>query len=203
MVTRRGFVLGLAMQVATLQRAAVATSDVDSYRADEKSIDTWMQAWMANSKEPVGTLHISRFADPMYFLTKQIAWKPNPGQEQLPLVFVSVGFVTDFASIPRIFWSLLRPDGLYTYAAIVHDYLYWFQPCPRDTADQVLSAGMEDFGVDTVTRTAIFQAVHLFGNSAWEENQKLKAKGEQRVLTKVPSDPKITWEQWKKDPAHF
>ena len=30
---------------------------------------------------------------------------------------------TDFASIPRIFWSILPPVGLYGKAAVVHDYL--------------------------------------------------------------------------------
>ena len=88
---------------------------------------------------------------------------------------VPAGFVTDLASIPRIFWSLLRPDGLYAYAAIVHDHLYWTQSTTKETADTVLKFGMEDFKVDSVTVNTIYEAVNLFGGPAWEQNKKLKA----------------------------
>jgi hypothetical protein len=33
------------------------------------------------------------------------------------------GFTTDLASVPRIFWSLLPPDGRYEKAAVLHDWL--------------------------------------------------------------------------------
>lgn len=32
------------------------------------------------------------------------------------------GFSTDLASVPRVFWSLLPPDGVYENAAVVHDH---------------------------------------------------------------------------------
>jgi hypothetical protein len=32
------------------------------------------------------------------------------------------GFVTDLASVPRIFWSFLPPDGTYEKAAVAHDW---------------------------------------------------------------------------------
>lgn len=199
---RRSFVLGVAAQSLVFSSQAFATSDLDMYREDPIAIDRWMQAWMGSSKEPVGTLQISRFADPMYFVTRPIEWHPNPGQT-LPAVTVPIGFVTDFASIPRVFWSLLRPDGLYTYPAILHDYLYWFQTTDRGTADNVLYAGMEDFNVGAATKKTIYEAVHSFGGAAWKENARLKANGESRVLTKMPDDPRITWAQWKTDPTHF
>ena len=34
------------------------------------------------------------------------------------------GFVTDFASIPKIFQNILNPAGRHGKAAVVHDYLY-------------------------------------------------------------------------------
>lgn len=34
------------------------------------------------------------------------------------------GFVTDLASVPRPFWSILPPFGHYDRAAIIHDFLY-------------------------------------------------------------------------------
>ncbi len=40
------------------------------------------------------------------------------------VISVPAGFVTDLATVPRIFWTLLPPDGKYAKAAIIHDYLY-------------------------------------------------------------------------------
>jgi hypothetical protein len=116
---------------------------------------------------------------------------------------VPTGFVTDFASIPRVFWSALRPDGLYTYAAIVHDYLYWTQTRSRQASDMILKFGMEDFAVGTITVEAIYHAVDWFGQGAWDENAKLKAGGEQRILTRFPDDPTTRWDAWKKNLDNF
>jgi hypothetical protein len=41
------------------------------------------------------------------------------------IIKVPVGFVTDFASIPRAFWSILPPIDNYAKAAVIHDWLYW------------------------------------------------------------------------------
>lgn len=38
-------------------------------------------------------------------------------------VICPVGFQTDFASIPRIFWGIIPPWGKYGKAAVVHDFL--------------------------------------------------------------------------------
>ena len=61
----------------------------------------------------------------IWYLKKPISWRPGDGQSRYPPVVVPTGFVTDLASIPRVFWSVLRPDGEYAYAAVIHDYLYW------------------------------------------------------------------------------
>lgn len=36
---------------------------------------------------------------------------------------VEKGFITDFASIPRIFWNIFPPFGKYSKAAVLHDKL--------------------------------------------------------------------------------
>jgi hypothetical protein len=158
-----------------------------------------MDAWMARDKDVAGSLRVGRFADPIYFLLQPITWRPSADQVgKYQSVTAPVGFVTDFASIPRIFWSLLKPDGLYAYAAVVHDYLYWTQDQSRETADEILRFGMEEFGVSGSVVWAIYEAVHHFGRSSWDEDAKLRAAGEQRILQQFPEDPRITWEQWKK-----
>lgn len=39
-------------------------------------------------------------------------------------VDIPVGFVTDFASVPRILWTILPPWGKYGKAAVIHDWLF-------------------------------------------------------------------------------
>jgi Protein of unknown function (DUF1353) len=174
-----------------------------SAQTDRDLIERWMNEWMGASKAPAGTLYLSRFKDPIYFLLKPITWKPNPGQDNLPEVHVPKGFVTDLTSVPRIFWTLLRPDGDYTYPAIIHDFLYWTQYLPRPSADLIFEFAMQDFGIDSTTTATIYHAVRLAGQSAWDQNAADKASGEKRVLKRYPQDPRITWAQWKMRPDVF
>lgn len=166
------------------------------------SVEQWMDEWMSMPKAPGQALHVGRFVEPIYFLLEPIGWTPNPGQTGSP-VEVPRGFVTDFASIPRIFWSALRPDGTYTYPAIIHDYLYWTQTQPREEADRIFRLGMEDFFVSPATARLIYDAVRLGGGSSWDANAQLKKRGEQRVLKRFPADPLARWEQWKRQPDVF
>jgi hypothetical protein len=170
--------------------------------AQPNTKEEWLDAWLRSSlsaRDVSGALVLFRFKDPMYVVQKEISWIPNPGQaSQFKRVDVPIGFVTDLASIPRAFWSLLRPDGEYAYPAIVHDYLYWTQKTTREAADQVLKFGMEDFAIDSATIATIYGAVRIGGESSWEGNAKLKAQGEKRILIKLPADPRTTWAEWKK-----
>lgn len=167
------------------------------------TMETWMTEWMSGMKAVGGMLNVSRFREPVYFLTAPISWTPNPGQERYEAVNVPSGFVTDFASIPQVFWSVLRPDGEYAYAAVVHDYLYWTQARSREEADDILKMAMEDFDVGTPKLGAIYNAVWSGGKMAWNGNAKKKAQGEKRILTRFPQDPRTKWEDWKQRPGVF
>jgi hypothetical protein len=197
----------LSSQAATAGGLLVAgfySAEAEIEQSDRsKIIEAWMDEWMKRDRDVVGALHLSRFADPIYFLLKPITWKPNADQTGYQAVSVPVGFVTDFASIPRPFWSIFRPDGLYTYPAIVHDYLYWTQITSKVVADKIFQFGMEDFGVSPANIAILHTAVNLAGNSAWSENARLKASGEKRTLKVFPDDPRTLWEVWKKNSEHF
>lgn len=82
------------------------------------------------------------------------------------LIVVPVGFDTDFASIPRVFWALLPPTGRYGKAAVVHDYLYRCTAWPRAVCDRVFREAMEVLGVSWLTRHALYRAVRLWGGMA-------------------------------------
>ena len=137
---------------------------------------------------PHGTLNVTRFADAFWYLSRGIDWSPGPGQN-LPSVSVPAGFVTDFASIPRALWTALPRDGDYVWAAVVHDYLYWYQTTTKDIADDVLKAAMIDFKIPLVQRTAIYEGVHLGGTSSWNTNTQLRQNGEKRRLKPFSGRP--------------
>jgi hypothetical protein len=89
------------------------------------------------------------------------------------------------------------------HAAIVHDWLYWDQQRSHEEADNILWVDMTDLTVGYITRQAIYRGVRLKGGSAWDSNARLKASGEKRLLKKYPTDPVITWAEWKRRPDVF
>jgi hypothetical protein len=214
MVNRRDAMTLIASSVAGIPSlvGCAAKPPAASQFSDSREADRWMQSWIESTrvkdpsaaKAPNGALHVGRFADPIYFLTSVIGWNPEARDASAyQPIRVPVGFVTDFASIPRAFWSILRPDGLYSYAAIIHDYLYWEQFLSRNESDSILKRCMEDFRIDAATITTVYGGVRVGGGFAWDSNAKLKASGERRILKKFPENPTIRWDDWKKLPDVF
>lgn len=80
---------------------------------------------------------------------------------------VPVGFKTDFASVPRIFWRLAPPGGLYAAAAVIHDWRYKHTIGDRLTADRIFLAAMRQAGVGWAQRSMIYRAVRMFGWRGW------------------------------------
>jgi hypothetical protein len=84
-------------------------------------------------------------------------------------ITVPTGFITDGASVPRMFWPIFDPfGGDYFHAAIVHDYLYarWSTAhfnCDRGTADLIFKEAMFNRGINWPTRETIFRAVRIGG----------------------------------------
>ncbi|EIK6739552.1 DUF1353 domain-containing protein [Salmonella enterica subsp. enterica serovar Aqua] len=83
------------------------------------------------------------------------------------VISVPAGFVTDLASVPRIFWTLLPPDGQYAKAAIIHDYLYDNALRTKKEADKIFLDGMTVLGVPRWKRVIMYQAVKLFGRGMY------------------------------------
>ena len=84
------------------------------------------------------------------------------------IITVPAGFLTDGASVPRIFWNIFSPFGSCFPAALIHDYLYSKASSPewvidRDMVDGIFLAAMKDVGVGWLTRHVIYRAVRLGG----------------------------------------
>ena len=104
------------------------------------------------------------------------------------------GFVTDCASIPRVFWTFagVLPTGTHSGAAVIHDLMYQWrgQPQPpggkfevwnpyrkgwetcearweRSECDRLFLRMMKEGGSVKWKRTVMFYAVAWFGGAAW------------------------------------
>jgi hypothetical protein len=74
-----------------------------------------------------------------------------------------VGFMTDGASIPRVFWGILAPWQNYAEAAVIHDYLYTSKIKSKKEADNIFLEGMKTLGVNIFERRIMYWAVWAFG----------------------------------------
>lgn len=89
------------------------------------------------------------------------------------IISAPTGFVTDFASVPKIFWSILPPNGKYGKAAVIHDYCYATACYGKIKSDLIFLEGMKVLKVKRWKRNTMYTAVVLFGGWAWYK-QRLK-----------------------------
>lgn len=95
---------------------------------------------------------------------------------RLEPITLPAGTESDGGSIPHECWSIpgFAPFGTAWRGFVVHDFLYRQSDWPREDCDKVLLEAMTNLGVDKAHRLAIYNAVRLFGGSAFEEDKKLK-----------------------------
>lgn len=83
------------------------------------------------------------------------------------------GFKTDLASIPKIIWNIYPPFGLYTGAAVAHDYIYRTPQIrmTREEADAVFLELMHLAGVSDAKAQLMHMSVRVFGDSSFKERR--------------------------------
>ena len=95
-------------------------------------------------------------------------------------ITVPIGFVTDFASIPRFARMIIPKLGRWNKAAVLHDYLYQNHivryknltfTVARKQADLIFLDTMKELGVKKWKRLLMFMSVRLFGWLAWRNNE--------------------------------
>lgn len=82
-------------------------------------------------------------------------------------VVVPAGFVTDFASVPRLPVVYLAAGGVAVRPAVLHDYLYRSGTAPKAQADAVFLEAMELVGVSWWRRRLMWAGVAVFGGSSY------------------------------------
>lgn len=117
-------------------------------------------------------------------------------------IVVPKNFLTDYASIPQIAQCIIdEADPTILYPAIIHDWGYatqgdvWQgkkQRLNKKEVDGLLLEGMEALNCPWWKRTAVYQAVNLFGFKAWNAN------GD--IIMAPPAGPKNNTASSKKKP---
>ena len=87
-------------------------------------------------------------------------------------IIVPAGFITDFASVPRVpvaYWLVGDTAHL---AAVVHDFLYCTGIFPKAMADRVFLEAMAVTGIPLWRRWAMYLGVTYGGDLAWASHRK-------------------------------
>lgn len=90
-------------------------------------------------------------------------------------LIVPTEFITDLASIPRLFRNLpwLDPNGLSRRPAVVHDWLYGSRAGRRfgkQFADSFLRSALMSEGAAKGTAHSFYLAVSWFGGESWDDD---------------------------------
>lgn len=98
-----------------------------------------------------------------------------------------VGFVTDFGSIPRLFWNLpgLSPFGAYRRAYVIHDKLF-LAPVVR-TIDRARAIGFRE------ANAILLEAMQVLGAGWWVRSM---------VRSGVSTGGWFTWRRYRQKDAN-
>lgn len=92
------------------------------------------------------------------------------------------GFVTDGASVPRLFWAYASPfAGLHVPAVILHDALYATHHRNRKFCDKLLYEALLSLGIRKSKAWLMYQSVRAGGWAAWKKSKK-KVDSQRRFL---------------------
>ncbi len=80
---------------------------------------------------------------------------------------VPAGFITDGASVPRMFWPLFSPTGPAFGAAIIHDWGYRYSIAKRAEVDELFLEHMTAAGLPWWRRRIIYHAVRIGAGLTW------------------------------------
>lgn len=91
-------------------------------------------------------------------LEERLVYQSDLWPEQ---IIVPAGFITDLASIPRVFQSLIPKVDKHMLAAVVHDYLVRQDDFDRRLADRIFLEAMKHLGVNRLRRRLMYWAVAI------------------------------------------
>ncbi len=90
-----------------------------------------------------------------------------PTKYNSDIITVPEGFITDLASIPRVFWSILSPIDEYVKAAVLHDWLYHTGLYSKTRTELIFKEAMQVLNTPKWKINSVYSAVYLFGHYRW------------------------------------
>lgn len=105
----------------------------------------------------------SRLGQPLWIVsTKPFSYK----SDYTGMVFrIPVGFITDFASVPRVPFIYDNLGNIFPRPALLHDFFYQSKILKRKTADKVLIEAMKIDKITPIRRWFVYVGVRIFGGS--------------------------------------
>lgn len=89
------------------------------------------------------------------------------------IISVPVGFVTDFTSVPRLFWPILAPTDRYAKAAVIHDFCYCSGLYSRKRADEIFREALIVLKIEPWKIWVLYTSVRMCG---WHRYNELRKK---------------------------
>ena len=116
-------------------------------------------------------LKVEKTGDQVYMLLEDLVYDGSKFK-----ITVKKDFDFDAISIPKIFWTLVDSPftGRAVRSATVHDALYASQILPKSECDKIFLEAMTEDGVNYAKRNAMYMAVKIGGNSAYEDTEDLE-----------------------------
>lgn len=84
-----------------------------------------------------------------------------------PFRVVPKGFVTDGASVPRLFWWFASPSGDLFEASVVHDFLYKNAIGTKAEADMEFKTVAKSSGANVIRVYVAYYLVKVFGRGSY------------------------------------
>jgi hypothetical protein len=130
-------------------------------------------------------LHVRKLKAKAWQLTEELAYESDYLGRT---IYVPKGFITDFASVPRVPGAFLLLGDRAHEAAVVHDYLYAYghtMGITKDMADKVFLEAMEETSVESVLNKIEYLGPALFGNRHYQSPA--KETSDEHVQTESPA----------------
>ena len=95
-------------------------------------------------------------------------------------IVIPAGYVTDFASVPPLLWSLFPPIGKYNRAALIHDYLYDCQFRQKQLGERIARKFADEQFLHfanlvnpkgRIKHFIMYKMIRLFGRKAWRASK--------------------------------
>lgn len=83
------------------------------------------------------------------------------------IIIAPEGFITDFASVPRIFWPIISPIDTHANAAVIHDFMYQTNYASKARCEWIFDEALGVLDVPEWKRICLVKSVVVFGWPTW------------------------------------